>query len=285
LSRLIDIAHRLVRRKYLRLGFKSLTLPVQYGTIHYFENEKTSSRPTIVLLHGIGTSSGTWMDVLPHLATRYHVVAVDFLGFGFSKLEGGRSYLRVGEHCDTTEEFLKRKGLEKFTLVGHSFGGWIAAALAFRMPQRVGHLLLVNTAGMYYQGVENLRALFTLRTTRDLNRLLMQMWYRYPWYYRLFCRSILADMKERCVGEIIAEVEKKDFLNQELSSLCMAVSVIWGAEDRLISKDSLVVLKNAIPHLTVSFIEACGHVPQLERSAEFSSVLLNLLEGKRDVVD
>ncbi len=285
MSTLINFAHRLVRRTYLRLGFKGLTLPVQYGTIHYFENERTSSRPTLVLLHGIGTSSSTWINVLPHLAPRYHVIALDLLGFGFSKVEGERSYLHVAEHRDATKELLTRKGVEKCTLIGHSFGGWIAAALATRTPQRIEHLVLVNTAGIYYQGVESLRALFTLRTTRDVNRLFTQMWYRYPWYYRLFSPSILADMKERCVGKIIAAVEKKDFLGQELSSLRMPVSVIWGAEDRLILQDSLVVLKHAVPHLKVCFIQKCGHVPQLERYAEFSTILLKLLEGKTDVVD
>ena len=69
-------------------------------------------------------------------------------------------------------------------------------------------------------------------------------------------------------------IREEDFLNQKLSELPMPVDVIWGNEDRLISKESVSIMKKLLPDLTVHSIPQCGHVPQLEKPHQMS-ILLN----------
>jgi pimeloyl-ACP methyl ester carboxylesterase len=81
------------------------------------------------------------------------------------------------------------------------------------------------------------------------------------------------------MNELVASIEGKDFLVEELSRLTMPVSIIWGKQDETISPNSIDVLKKFIPHSTVHFIDQCGHVPQLECPEELAEILDRVLEA------
>ena len=281
----IDLAHRLVRNTYRRSGMQSRFCSLGSCDVHYYDNAHRSPRATIVLLHGLGTSSSTWVKVLPRLARDYRVVAVDLPGFGFSRLANGKEYLTIGEQVEMFAQLVEALSLPSFRLIGQSFGGWVAARFAVRHQHQVGHLVLINNAGIYYRGVEHVKELFILNSLGDLRRLLDAMWYRYPWYYRPLAPFILADMRKRRVNDIIASIEEPDFLAEELTSLQMPVSVIWGKRDRLLSEESVNTMRKIILGLETHFLYEAGHVPQLERPDEFMAVLLQVLERKVHGVD
>jgi pimeloyl-ACP methyl ester carboxylesterase len=98
----------------------------------------------IVLLHGFPESHRTWRAVAPALAEDYFVVAPDQRGFGGSdKPEGVEAYKteRVVEDLLALADAL---GLERFTLVGHDWGGAVAWYAALKHPDRVKRLAVVN---------------------------------------------------------------------------------------------------------------------------------------------
>jgi pimeloyl-ACP methyl ester carboxylesterase len=151
---------------------------------------------------------------------------------------------------------------------------------ALKNPRRVEHLILVNTAGIYYQGAEQLVALFDLRSTKDTNRLLDRLWMHYPWYFRLFTPFIFEDMVKRKVPEIVRGIRETDIVDTELSRLYMPVSIIWGRGDGLLPIDTVKTLSDRLPARTIHFIEKCGHVPQLEASSAFLEVLRKVLSER-----
>lgn len=103
----------------------------------------------LLMLHGvgIGNSANSFDPILPALAERYHVYALDMLGFGLGdrQLEQAPTFDLLVDHV---REFMDVVGLERTRLVGHSLGGWISGLLAYQSPQRIERLVMLCAAGL-----------------------------------------------------------------------------------------------------------------------------------------
>jgi pimeloyl-ACP methyl ester carboxylesterase len=274
---LIDLVQKLVRSAFWRLGMESRSIELESCVLHYFEYPHPTPRGTIVLVHGLGTSSSTWLKILPILIKNHRVIALDLPGFGFSDLKPGKSFCTMSEHRAALSTLVEHVTQSPFTLVGQSFGGWLSVRYAAEHPRRITRLILINTAGIYYRGVEDLRELFAIETTADMRRLLDALWYRYPWYFKPFTTAIFRDLSQRNISDIVASIDAKDFLVEELAQLRLPVSVIWGKDDNVISSASVDVIKKFVPGSNVYLISRCGHVPQLERPEEVKRIFTSIL--------
>lgn len=270
---LIALLHKLVRQRYKRQGLISKRFDLNSCSIHYYESTPSSHLPALLLVHGLGTSSSTWINLLPFFVSRFHIYAIDLPGFGFSQVKGGGIFLSLSEHEKVLSVWIDRCTRERFTLLGHSLGGWLAARYALHNPQKVNQLILINTAGILYDGAERQGEMFNIKTTEDVRKLLDRLWFHYPWYFKPFVRAIEHDMKKRGVSELVASIRKEDFLNSGLNRLTMPVTLIWGKQDGLISHDTVEILSKAVRGLEVHYIDRCGHVPQLERPKDLISIL------------
>jgi pimeloyl-ACP methyl ester carboxylesterase len=279
---LLDLLHKIVRRRFHSLGFQSHFLETRFGRLHYLLRDHAESPGTLLLIHGLGTSSSTWIKVLPLLQEKYRIAALDLPGFGFSALERNRTHCTLEEHLEALGIFADAVGHAPVILLGHSFGGWISGFHASRHPHGVRHLVLVDTAGIHYRGAEKLRESFTLNSVQDTRRLLNDLWYRYPWYFKPFAGAIFRELRHRGMNELVASIDAESFLVEELGRFSMPVSIIWGREDKVILPESVGVLVKFVPHARVSLIDQCGHVPQLERPAEFAALVREILEKNDD---
>ena len=82
--------------------------------------------PPILLIHGIAGSSETWGQVMPLLARKYTVVAIDLIGHGESAKPPGDYSL--GNQASSLRDFLSVLGIERASVVGQSFGGGVVNA-------------------------------------------------------------------------------------------------------------------------------------------------------------
>ena len=100
--------------------------------------------PAIIFLHGFPESHRTWRHVAPALADRYRVIVPDQRGFGGSdKPEGVDAYRAqecIADLCALADAY----GIDRFTLVGHDWGGAIAWGAALTRPERLDRLVIVN---------------------------------------------------------------------------------------------------------------------------------------------
>lgn len=100
--------------------------------------------PPIFLLHGFPESHRTWRHQIPELAKDHYVVAPDQRGFArSSKPEGVENYTPdkpVGDLLALADHL----GVDRFTLVGHDWGGAIAWMAALQNPRRIARLIIVN---------------------------------------------------------------------------------------------------------------------------------------------
>ena len=271
---LISSLHRLIRYRFHRHGFQSCYLQLDSSTVHYFRRQCPQASKRLVFIHGLGTSSSSWIKILPSLSKSYTISCLDLPGYGFSKITSGDPFCSLTRLDCAVEQFIQLTQALPIILIGHSLGGWLAARTALNHPEWVKNLILINNAGIQYPGVEQQADLFDLLTLDDTRQLLYHMWYRYPYYFKPFTGSLFQSLKKKHINDFVRSIREEDFLNQKLSELPMPVDVIWGNEDRLISKESVSIMKKLLPDLTVHSIPQCGHVPQLEKPHQMS-ILLN----------
>lgn len=121
----------------------SARVHLPHGVVAIYE---VGSGPSIVLLHGMGSSHRSWHRVARDLATERRVVVPDLPGFGGSDPVGAG--FQPAAVADVIAAALKERGVEPFDLVGHSLGGLVAVVLADRHPALVRCLILVAPAGL-----------------------------------------------------------------------------------------------------------------------------------------
>jgi pimeloyl-ACP methyl ester carboxylesterase len=109
--------------------------------IHYLT---AGSGPPVVLLAGFPQTADAWRPVIPALAERHTVYAVDLPGLGHSdKPAGGHDVRTAATRLHTA---LQGVGLDRYALVGHDVGAWVAAPYAGLYPEEVTKLVLMEAA-------------------------------------------------------------------------------------------------------------------------------------------
>src|SRR5689334_1025645 len=136
-------------------------LEVQYVTIHGHRRAyvKTGSGPAILLLHGMACDHTTWDPIIRKLAKKHTVIAPDLLGHGLS--DKPRADYSVGGFANGMRDLLTVLGVDRVTVVGHSFGGGVAMQFAYQFPERTERLVLVGSGGLGPEVSPAIRAITT----------------------------------------------------------------------------------------------------------------------------
>lgn len=111
-------------------------------------NPRATKTP-LVLVHGFGGGVGLWAMNVDNLSQNRTVYAFDVLGFGRSSRPQLSSDPEEAEEqfVDSIEQWREKLGLDKFVLLGHSLGGYLASSYTIKYPARVKHLILADPWG------------------------------------------------------------------------------------------------------------------------------------------
>lgn len=99
---------------------------------------------TVILLHGFCESKELWRDFESHLASDFRVISPDLPGFGESPLP--KDSLSLEDVADHLKQWTDDNGVDHFTLIGHSLGGYIALAFAKKYTEKVDALGLFHSS-------------------------------------------------------------------------------------------------------------------------------------------
>lgn len=132
--------------KFVNIGNKIGGTESKIWTLMF--NQESKKMP-LILLHGFASGVGLWCLNLDAFASQRPVYAMDILGFARSSRPSfSRNALEAeSEIVDSIEEWRKKVGIEKFVLLGHSMGGFLASAYALQHPDRVAHVILADPWG------------------------------------------------------------------------------------------------------------------------------------------
>ena len=114
----------------------------------------STTKPTIVLLHGFPSSSHMFRDLIPQLETDFHIIAPDYLGFGYSDAPAAKDFQYTFDHVTALIEELLFKTLKlaRFSLYLHDYGGPVGFRIASQHPEAIEGIVVQN-ANAYTEGI------------------------------------------------------------------------------------------------------------------------------------
>ena len=259
---------------------------VRTGTFQSNVHDQGRGAP-VLLIHGSGPGVSAWANwrlVLPALARSRRAIAPDMVGFGFTDRPAGIRY-DMATWVQQTLDLMDALDLERADVVGNSFGGALALALAIRAPQRVRRLVLMGSVGVpfaitpgldavwgYQPTLANMRALLDIfafdraLVTDELAQLRFEASLR-PGFQESFAAMFPAPRQRWVDAMASAEADIRALAHETL--------VIHGREDRVIPLATSLTLAQWIPNSQLHVFGHCGHWTQIEHSDRFN----RLVEG------
>jgi len=236
--------------------------------------------PAILILHGWGGSSDSWIQVQEILAREgFKVICPDFPGFGKSKTPF--EPWGVKEYGNFVLNLTKILELQNFFLLGHSFGGRVAIKFSVLYPEKIKSLILCDSAGikqkwgigekLIFQISKIGNAIFTptpLRRFKDKAKNLFYIFLRHRDYAK-------ADGTMR---ETIKKVLTEDLL-KDLPQIKIRTLIIWGESDKLVPVKYAHIFKEKIENSELKILPKIGHSPHLEVPEKLTEIIINFLRA------
>ena len=258
------------------------------GGIETNYHDVGDGRP-VLLIHGSGpgvTAWANWRLVLPELGKTSRAIAPDMLGFGYTERPVDVAY-GIDAWVAHAIGLLDALDIGQTDLVGNSFGGAIALALAIRHPERVRRLVLMGSVGVpfpitpaldavwgYQPSLQAMRGLLDIfahdrsLVTDELAELRYQASLR-PGFQESFAAMFPAP-RQRWV-DALASAEAA------IRAIRQPTLVIHGRDDRVIPLANSQTLNRWIDDSQLHVFGRCGHWVQIEHSRRFNQLVSNFL--------
>ena len=243
----------------------------------------------VLLIHGSGPGVSAWANwrlTIPALAQKLRVIAPDMAGFGFSERKPDAVY-NMDNWVGQAVGLMDALELEQASVVGNSFGGALALALAIRYPERVNKLVLMGSVGVpfeitdgldkvwgYEPSLENMKGLLDIfahdrkLVTDELAELRYQASIR-PGFQESFS-SMFPAPRQRWVDAMASPLE-------DIRALPHHTLVIHGRDDKVIPLQNAYDLVGLIDHSELHVFGQCGHWTQIEHAARFNALVAGFL--------
>ncbi len=132
---------------------KNQSISIDGQTIFYREGGNKENASTILLLHGFPTSSHMYRNLIPALADKFHLIAPDYPGFGYSSMPTVDEFQYTFDHlAEIVNEFIAQMGLERFSMYLMDYGAPIGYRLAVKNPEKI-EALIVQNGNAYDEGL------------------------------------------------------------------------------------------------------------------------------------
>jgi pimeloyl-ACP methyl ester carboxylesterase len=279
---------------------------LQFRTIHGHRRafRIAGSGPALLLIHGVGDKSASWEPVHAKLAQRFTVIAPDLLGHGES--DKPRADYSLAAFANGMRDLLAVLGIDRVTVVGHSFGGGVAMQFAYQYPQLVERIVLVSAGGVAEDvsfalrlaampmGSEALamvrlpgalpamrlvgRAVQTLLGTTKFGRdavdtVRLLEGFKDPSALSAFARTLRSVVDGR--GQFVTMLDRSYLVKS------VPVQVIWGQEDPVIPVTHARAAHEAMPGSRLEIFEKSGHVPHHDHPDRFVEVVERFINSTR----
>lgn len=231
--------------------------------------------PAILILHGWGRGSDSYTEVMEGIAKEgYQVVVPDLPGFGKSLPP---SFVwGVDEYVEFVKNFADALALQKFVLLGHSFGGSVATKFTIKYPEQVRKLLLVDSA-----------AIRRKRLKKEIQKAVVHFLHQFsflPFYgfirkiaYRTLFRSSDYSLMEGVMKETYLKVIGEN-ISHMFSQISVPTLLVWGEKDGITPLAHAYFMKENIPGATLEIIPNVRHNPHREAPETLVKKILEFIQ-------
>jgi len=243
------------------------------------------SGPPLLYLHGAGADV-EWLEAHDRLAARFTVHLPAHPGFdestGLEQVDGMFDYvLHYVDLLDTLR-------LGSVPVVGTSLGGWVAAELAALYPARVDRLVLVDAVGLWIDAAP-MGELFGSTPPELATMIFHDQEHPLAQMMRAMTPTAIAEVPEAFAYaqlkalEASAKIGWNPYLHdpkleQRLRRVRARTLVLWGRQDGLVPVVYGERYRDRIPGAVLEVLDRCGHLPPIERPAEFAEAVLRFLQ-------
>jgi pimeloyl-ACP methyl ester carboxylesterase len=217
----------------------------------------------------------TWDNFLADLAADHTVYAPEFPGTAAGDADAIHQYDDLFDVVLAYEEIVRALGLERSVVIGHSFGGMLAAELAAVFPDLFSGVVLMDSFGLWSD---------THPTSSDLmagpyERLPQLLFHdpHCPAAQSMRIPSVDAgDALDRaaaciwaigCAAKFLWPIPERG-LAKRLHRIVAPTLIVWGSDDAVVSVHYASRFADLIAESRVQVIDNCGHIPQLEQEAQ-----------------
>ena len=233
----------------------------------------------VLLIHGSGPGVSAWANwrlSLPALSTKFRVIAPDMAGFGFSERPTNYQY--------SMENWVT----QAVGLVGNSFGGALALALAIHHPERVNKLVLMGSVGVPFKITEGLDRVWGYEPSLQAMKSLLDIFA----YNRALVTDELAELRyQASIRPGFQESFSAMFpapRQRWVDAMTSALADIWalphhtliihGRDDQVIPLQNAYDLLDLIERSELHVFGQCGHWTQIEHATSFNQLVAEFLE-------
>ncbi|KAJ8063147.1 hypothetical protein OCU04_008388 [Sclerotinia nivalis] len=174
MSHIIDL-HLLdiITKRYSTMTAIHLNTINADGISIFYREAGPPEAPTLLLLHGFPSSSHQYRNLIPLLSKKYHLLAPDLPGFGFTEIPESRNYKYTFDSLTTSiESFLNELNVQKFSIYIFDYGAPVGLRLALRHPHAIQSIISQN-GNAYTEGLGDfwtpLQKMWTAKTPEDLS--------------------------------------------------------------------------------------------------------------------
>lgn len=255
-------------RESAKLARREVVLP---DGMHYVYLEGGRGEP-LMLLHGFGSDKDGFVRSAKWLASHYHVIIPDLLGFGESSHPKDADYSSAPQ-AERMRALAQSLGIEKLHLGGSSMGGQIAMAYAAAHPAEVESMWLLDPAGIWSAPQSELAKIIE---NHDHNPLLIRNGDDYVSAFHFVMskppfipRPILTVLAQNSINneklsEQIFDQIVNDSVEKRVDGLKTPTLIVWGDQDRVIHYLTAEILSKLLPESRVIIMKGIGHLPMVE---------------------
>ena len=242
-----------------------------------------SNEQNILFIHGFGGDLNNWMFNQNELSNKFNTYAIDLPGHGMSEKTIHNTTL--DGFASLTSSFCKENDLNSVNLAGHSLGAGIAIKTASLNPNLISSLTLISPIGLGKEiDTTYLDNFINAESRRDLKKEIEKLYFNSDIITRDMLNEVLKflridnvkDTLTKIKNEIIINNDQKNNLIEDINSINIPVSVVWGEEDQIIPFNHHQVLNDKI---NIVLEKECGHMAHIEKASLVNEVISSTITG------
>lgn len=243
----------------------------------------------VLMIHGSGPGVSAWANwrlPIGALSPRLRCLAPDMAGFGYSTVPDGYAFTRAA-WLDQLTGFLDALGLEKVHVIGNSFGGSMALALAIAAPERVDRLVLMGSVGVPFALTPGLDAVWGYTPSVENMAAIMKI---FAWDQSLVGEDLVRMRYEASARPGIQEsyaamfpaprqrwVDAMSHPEADIRAIPHPTLLVHGRDDKVIPLETSLKINQLIDDSQLHVFGRCGHWTQIEHAAAFCQLVANFL--------